>query len=78
MNENECKKPEDCNPRRRDKDVPISPVQFLRDREISTRDAKQGINDDNDDEKEYSFGWLEDETMHIDFEERFFGTKFSV
>ena len=40
MNENECKKPEDCNPRRRDKDVPISPVQFLRDREINTRGAK--------------------------------------
>ena len=47
--------PEDCDPRRRDKDVRISPVQFLHNREIGTHNAKQGviINDDNDDEKEY-------------------------
>ena len=29
------------------------------------------INDDNDNEKEYWFGRLGDETVHIDFEERF-------
>ena len=42
------------------------------DREIGTR-AKQGviINDDNDNEKQYWFGQLGDETVHIDFEERF-------
>ena len=39
-------------------------MQFLRDREIGTRGAKQRliIDDDNDDEKEYWFGQLEDET----------------
>ena len=65
--------PEDCDPRRRDKDVRISPVQFLHNREIGTHNAKQGviINDDNDDEKEYWFGRLGDQTVHIDFEERF-------
>jgi len=48
---NAKKVPEDCDPQRRDKDVRISPVQFLRYREIGTRThAKQGIiiNDDND------------------------------
>ena len=43
--------PEDCDPRRRDKDVRIPPVQFLRDRETGTRGAKQGvviINDNNE------------------------------
>jgi len=61
--------PEDCDPRRRDKDVRISPVQFLYDREIGTHNAKQGIviNDD----KEYWFGRLGDEMVHIDFEEKF-------
>ena len=65
---------EDCRPpRRRDKDVRISPAQFIHDREIGIRGEKQGIiiNDDNDDEKEYWFGRLRDETVHIDFEERF-------
>jgi len=37
--------------------VRISPAQFIHDREIGIRE-KQGIiiNDDNDDEKEYSVG----------------------
>jgi len=65
---------EDCDPRRRNKDVRISPAQFIHDREIGIRGEKQGviINDDNNDEKEYWFDWLGDETVHIDFEERFF------
>ncbi|EGI67229.1 hypothetical protein G5I_04206 [Acromyrmex echinatior] len=52
-------------------------MQFLRDREIGTRGAKQRliIDDDNDDEKEYWFGQLEDETMHIDFVRNFGGEK---
>ena len=64
---------EDCDPRKRDKDVQISSVQFLRDREIGTHGAKQGviINDNNDDEKVYWFGRLGDDTVYIDFEERF-------
>ncbi|XP_011069295.1 PREDICTED: uncharacterized protein LOC105155092 [Acromyrmex echinatior] len=51
------KVPEDCDPRRRDKDARTSPVQFLCGQEIGTRGAKQGviINDDND-KKEYWFG----------------------
>jgi len=31
------------NPQKRDTDVRISPVQFLRDRELSIRDEKHGI-----------------------------------
>jgi len=45
-------------------------MQFLRDQEIKTRGAKQGviIHADNGNEKEYWFGRLRDETVHIDFE----------
>ena len=48
----ECEKCENYDPRRRDKAVRMSPVQFLRDREIG--DAKQGIiiSDDNNNKKE--------------------------
>ena len=53
-----------CDPRRRHKNTL---VQFLRDQEIGVKVIK----DDNDDEKKYWFGWLADETVHIDFEERF-------
>ena len=47
--------PENCDSRRKDKDVRISLVQLLCDREIGTRGAKKEviINDDNNDEKEY-------------------------
>ena len=80
MNENERESmSEDCDPRRKDKDVRISPMQFLRDREMSTRGAKQGviIIDDND-EKEYWFGWLGYERMYIDFEEKFWYKAFGL
>ena len=36
------------------------------------------INDDNDNEKEYWFGRLGDETVHIDFEERFWYKVFGL
>ena len=77
---NAKKVPKDCNPRKRDKDARISPVKFLRDREIGTRGSKQGviINDDNDDEKDYWFGRLGDETVHIDCEERFWYKVFGL
>ena len=56
----------------------VTSVQFLRDREIGTRGAKQGvINNDNDDEKEYWFGRLGDETCILT-SKRDFGTKLSV
>jgi len=66
---------EDCDSRRRDKDVRISPVQLLRDQEITTHEKQRVIiviiiND----EKEYWFGRLGDETVHVEdsfFEERF-------
>ena len=53
LKKNECEKSEDCDPRRRDKDARISPVQFLRDREIGTCGTKQGVIINDDDEKEY-------------------------
>ena len=80
MKMNAKKVPEDCDQRRRDK-VRISPVQFLCDREIGTRNAKQGviINDENNDEKQYWFGRLGDETVHnVDFEERFWYKTFGL
>jgi len=54
-------------------------MQFLRDREIDTRDAKQGIiiNDNNDEEKQYLFGQLGDETCTLT-SKRDFGTKLSI
>ena len=57
----------------------VTSVQFLRDREIGTRGAKQGvINNDNDDEKEYWFGRLGDETVHIDLVQSFWFNKRTV
>jgi len=68
--------PENCDPWRRNKDVRIS--QFLRDREIGTCGAKQGIIISDNDEKEYWFGRLGDKTVHIDFEERFWYKAFGL
>ena len=70
---------EDWDMRRRDKDVQISSVQFLR-KIGGIRGAKQGIiiNDDND-EKEFDwFGQLGDKTLHINFEERVWFKFFSL
>jgi len=38
---------------------------------INTHGTKQGVIINDDDEKEYWFGRLGDETVYIDFEERF-------
>jgi len=65
--------PEDCDQRRRDKDVRISSVQFLRNQEIGTRSARKSSSMTITIMKRniQTLRRNDDETMHIDFEERF-------
>jgi len=68
---NAKKVPEDCDLRRRDKDAQISADAVSTWSRNRYSGAKQGVIINDDDKKQYWFGRLKDETMYIDFEERF-------